>query len=140
VPERAARLRNRSVDARPWLEQLEGADETGLLAGLAFLAAKEVTIPEAELNAARRRALFVLAAGGDPHRSLEPGGPAARALAADLDTPDRRADAARALDGLAAQAQGLAAVTAALDRLRGDSELAWRWLACALLAEELAEQ
>jgi hypothetical protein len=139
VPERVARLRNRSVDARPWLEQLEGADDAGLLAGLAFLAAQDVTIPEVELNAARRRALFVLAAGGDPHRALEPGGRAARALAADLDSPDRRADAARALDRLAAQADGLAAVTAALERLRADSELGWRWLACALLAEELAE-
>jgi hypothetical protein len=139
VPERVARLRNRSVDARPWLEQLEGADDAGLLAGLAFLAAQEVAIPEAELNAARRRSLFVLAAGGDPHRTLEPDGPAARALAADLDSPERRTAAVRALDGLAARADGLAAVTAALHRLRADPELAWRWLACALLAEELAE-
>jgi hypothetical protein len=139
VPERAPRLRNRAVDARPFLEQLEGADDAGLLAGLAFLAAQDVPIPETELNAARRRALFVLAAGGDPHRALEPDGRAARAVAADLDSPERRADASRALDGLAAQADGLAAVTAALDRLRADSELAWRWLACALLAEELAE-
>ena len=138
-PRRRDRLGNRAVDARAWLEQLEGADDAGLLAGLAFLAAQEVPIPDVELNAARRRALFVLAAGGDPHRALEPGGPAARALAADLDTPQRREDAVRALDGLAAQSEGLAGVTAALDRLRGDPDLAWRWLACALLAEELAE-
>ena len=106
---------------------------------LALLARDGVSLPEDELRAALRRALLVLAAGGDPHRSLEPDGPAARALAADLDSPERRSAAVRALDGLTAQADGLAAVTAALDRLRADPELAWRWLACALLAEELAE-
>jgi hypothetical protein len=99
-----------------------------------------VAIPGEELNAARRRALLLLAAGGDPRSGLEPDGRAARALAAELDSPSRRAEAERALDGLAAQAEGLAAVAAALDRLRGDPELAWRWLACALLAEELAEK
>lgn len=122
------------------LERLEGVDDAGLLGGLAYLAVVDVAIPGEELNAARRRALLLLAAGGDPRSGLEPDGRAARALAADLDSPSRRAEAERALDGLAAQAEGLAAVAAALDRLRGDPELAWRWLACALLAEELAEK
>jgi hypothetical protein len=122
------------------LERLEGADDAGLLGGLAYLAVVDVAIPGEELNAARRRALLLLAAGGDPRSGLEPDGRAARALAAELDSPSRRAEAERALDGLAAQAEGLAAVAAALDRLRGDPELAWRWLACALLAEELAEE
>ena len=104
---------------------------------LAWLVRDAVGIPEEELNAARRRAMFVLAAGGDPHRELELDSIAAERLAAELDTPPRRAALGAALEGL--DASGLPTVAAALAALRADPELAWRSLALALLADELAE-
>ena len=84
--------------------------------------------------------MFVLAAGGDPHRELDADSVAAERLANELDTPERRPALARALDGLAEEAKGLPAVAAALDALRADPDLAWRNLALALLADELAEE
>jgi hypothetical protein len=130
-------------DPRPLLEHLEEtasgeAGDEGVLAALAYLAAQDVHLPEDELDAARRRSMLLLAAGGDPHRALELDGRAVRALADDLDTAERRARLAAALDGLSAAAAGLDRLTPALDRLRADDGLAWRWLACALLAEEIS--
>jgi hypothetical protein len=121
---------------RPRLEELEesGVD---LPVVLAWLVRDAVGIPEDELNAARRRAMFVLAAGGDPHRELELDSIAAERLAAELDTPARRAALGAALEGF--DASGLPTVAAALAALRTDPELAWRSLALALLADELAE-
>ena len=60
-------------------------------------------------------------------------------LADELDLPERRAALAAALAGLAADAQGFAAVTEMLAALRDDPELAWRTYALALLADELAD-
>jgi hypothetical protein len=82
--------------------------------------------------------MFVLAAGGDPHRDLGPGSVAAERLADELDTPERRAQLATALDEL--PADGLPVVTAAAESLRSDSELAWRSFALSLLADELADE
>lgn len=122
---------------RPGLEALEGSD-LDLRVALAWLVAGDLGIDESDLNAARRRAMFVLAAGGDPHRELDHDAVAAERLAAELDTPERRAALARALAALAAEAEGLPAVVEALGALRADPELAWRSLALALLADELA--
>ena len=107
---------------------------------LAFLAGREVPLDEDELAGARRRALFVLAAGGDPHRELDPGGAAVMTLAADLETPERRSALSRALAALHAEARDLPRVAHMLEELIGNGDDAWRWLACALLAEELAEE
>lgn len=129
------------MDVHAWLEALEqsgGADDD-LVVALAYLASQSVAIDPEELHGARRRALLLLVAGGDPRRELQVGGRAVRALAGDLDTPARRAQLADALAELAASAGGLVGVTAALSRLRADGELAWRFLASALLAEELAD-
>jgi hypothetical protein len=98
----------------------------------------ELPIPADELNAARRRALLVLAAGGDPHRDLEPGSPAVVRLADELDSAERRKALQTALSGL--EAGGLPVVTVALDRLRADSDLAWSTAALALIADELADE
>jgi len=122
---------------RSRLEALEESD-LDLLVALAWLVRGEVPIGEDDLSAARRRAMFVLAAGGDPHRELGHDAVAAERLAAELDTPERRAALAAALDALADEAEGLPSVTEALDGLRADPELAWRSLALALLADELA--
>jgi hypothetical protein len=128
--------------ARPLLEQLEaelaGADEGAALAPLAFLAALGLELDPAEVHAACRRAVLLLAAGGDPHRDLEPDGRAVRAVAADLDTPGRRIQLAAALAGLHAESAGLARVRAELEALLAHDEVAWRTLALALLAEELS--
>jgi hypothetical protein len=111
-----------------------------MLVVLAWLVAGDLGIDERDMNAARRRAMFVLAAGGDPHRELDLDSVAAERLAAELDTPERRRDLAAAFDGLAAEAAALPAVSSALDLLRAEPDLAWRSLALALLADELAEE
>jgi hypothetical protein len=109
-----------------------------LLVVLCWLAAGELGIDEATLNAARRRAMFVLAAGGDPHRELDHHSVAAERLADELDTPARRGALEQALAALAEEAQGLPVVSGALATLRSDTALAWRSVALALLADELA--
>jgi hypothetical protein len=98
---------------------------------------EDVRFDEQELNAARRRALFVLAAGGDPHRDLEADTVAAGRLAAELDAPARRRELDDALAAL--DTSGLPKVAEAVETLRGDPETAWRALALALLADELAD-
>jgi hypothetical protein len=104
---------------------------------LAYVAGRDVELDADELSAARRRAVLLLAAGGDPHRDLELDGRAVTALAADLAADTPRAQLAAGLDAL--DAHGLPRTTAALDRLRSDPELAWRAYAAALVAEELGE-
>jgi hypothetical protein len=122
--------------SRDALEGLEGSD-LDLAVALAWLVRDEVGLPEGELNAARRRAMLVLAAGGDPHRELGLHEVAAERLAAELDTPERRA----ALDGALAalDTSGLYRVEKAVQTLRSDPDAAWRTVALALLADELAE-
>lgn len=124
---------------REQLEQLEGSD-LDLEVALVWLVREQVEIDESDLNAARRRAMFVLAAGGDPHREIDLDSVAAERLAAELDTPERRAALEHALEALAGEAEGLAAVSAAISELRAEPELAWRSLALALLADELADE
>jgi hypothetical protein len=127
---------------RSRLEALEASglapDSSELLVVLAWLVAGDVGLDEAELKAGLRRATLVLAAGGDPHREVDLDTVAAVRLAEELDRPDRRAALEHALDGLAGDAEGLPAVSAGLAILRAEPELAWRILALALLADELA--
>ncbi len=128
---------------RERLEQLEasGLDprSSELLVVLVWLVRDEVEVLDPELNAARRRAMFVLAAGGDPHRDVGHDSVAVERLAAELDTPERRQQLARALERLAATAERLPRVLAALAALAADADLAWRSFALAILADELAE-
>jgi hypothetical protein len=127
---------------RARLEELErsGLDPRSgeLLVVLCWLVRDDVAIEEAELNAARRRAMFVLAAGGDPHRDLGLDSIAAERLADELDTPQRRSRLAAALAEL--PADDLPAVTAATESLRSDPDLAWRSFALSLIADELADE
>jgi hypothetical protein len=125
---------------RAWLEQVEAtAEGDDMLAVLAWLAGAEIGIPEEELTGALRRGVLLLAAGGDPNRALVLDGRAVLAVADDLDTPERREALDRGLATLEAEADGLPAVAAALERLRRDQPLAWRSYAAGLLGEELAE-
>ncbi|HKB92715.1 MAG TPA: hypothetical protein VKC62_00590 [Gaiellaceae bacterium] len=128
-------------------ERLEQLEESGLdprsselLVVLCWLVRERVAVPEQELNAARRRAMFVLASGGDPHRDLAHDSVAAERLGAELETPERRAELAGALEGLARLAPDLPAVLSALEALRSEPELAWRSFALALLADEIADE
>jgi hypothetical protein len=127
---------------RERLEQLEqsGLDpqSSELLVVLCWLVREQIAVPEQELNAARRRAMFVLAAGGDPHRDLALDSIAAERLATELDTSARRAQLADALGQLVTPADGLPAVLSALEALRAAPDLAWRSFALAILADEVA--
>ncbi len=106
---------------------------------LAYLAGQAVSIDESELNAARRRALLLVAAGGDMRRELAVDDRAVKSLATDLYTDERRVQLARSLDALVLQVRDLSVARAGALFLVGDLDLAWRLFALALLAEELAE-
>jgi hypothetical protein len=127
---------------RARLEELDrsGLDSrsTELLVVLCWLVRDDVRIDEGELNGARRRAMFVLAAGGDPHRDVGLDSVAAERLADELDTAERREQLATALGEL--PTDELPTITAALESLRADPKLAWRSFALSLLADELADE
>jgi hypothetical protein len=128
--------------AASWLTELERRapdDPAGVAAALAFVAGREIGLDEAALRGATRRAVFVLAAGGDPHRPLGFDDRAVETLASDLATPARSAELEQRLADLAGDTDGLIHVAAVLAELRGDTALAWRALACALLDEEVGD-
>jgi hypothetical protein len=131
-----------TAGTRARLEELEGSEldprSSERQVVLCWLVQDEIPIDGDQLNTARRRAMFVLAAGGDPHRDVGLDSIAAERLADELDTPERRAQLTNALDEL--PAEGLPAVAAAVDSLRTDPELAWRSFALSLLADELADE
>lgn len=106
---------------------------------LAFVAGDAVGLDEGELNGARRRALLLAAAGGDPRRELNVDDRAVRALAADLYTDERRAALSEQLTGLAHRVRDLPRARDAVLFLAGDVDLAWRLYALGLLAEEVGD-
>src|SRR5438067_12102059 len=117
----------------------EAGAEADVRPALALLAAPEPLVDPEELTPALRRAMLLLAAGGDPHRQLELDGRAVGALAAELDRPERRATVSRGLEALHAEAPGLPQVSRALEELLLDATLGWRPYACGLIADELDE-
>ena len=125
---------------RDWVRALERAEPTEQWTMLCFFAGREVALDEDELNGAVRRAELLLAAGGDPHRALDPFGRAATALADDLDAPERRAMLRRGLEVLRDDVAGLRGARESLALLLADGDLAWRVYATSLLAEALAEE
>jgi hypothetical protein len=118
-------------------EMLATGTEVEGLVSLALSAGSDIELPEEELNAALRRAMLLLAAGGDPHRELELNGRAVTALARDLDLPERRMQLEHQLATLLPPAAGLPLVEGALERMLADRDLAWQSFACAVLAHEL---
>jgi len=137
APRYAGRVTRETI--RDWVRSLERADPTEQWTILCFFAGRGVAIDDDERNAAIRRAELLLAAGGDPHRPLDPFGRAATALADDLDTPERRAELRIGLVSLRGQVAGLRGAREALQLLLADDDLAWQTFATALLAEALAE-
>jgi hypothetical protein len=105
---------------------------------LAYVAGASVEIDESELNGARRRALLLVAAGGDPHRELEVDDRAVKAIAADLFTAERREQLARGIDALVLSVRELPTAREGALFLAADVDLAWRLYTLGLLAEELA--
>jgi hypothetical protein len=110
--------------------ELLGAIEGGGLGDplplLAYIAGQQVELPRAELDGARRRALLIRAAGGDPRREPDLDDRSAKSLALDLHTEARCRELAEALDGLAPLARDLPRVRAAVVFLAADLDLAWR--------------
>jgi hypothetical protein len=130
-----------------WLARVEarladGAEEAlaEALTALSFAAAVELDIPEDERRGAGRRALVLLAAGGDPLRGLDLDGRAVAAVAAELATPERQAGLNAGLAHLLEEAAGLAHASEALRGLLQAPDVAWRAYAAAVLAEELDEE
>ena len=130
---------------RVFLEDLERGLESGTAqepdAALSLIAGRDVELDEDELRGARRRAIQLLAAGGDPRRGpgLELDGRAVDALAKDLDGSARRDALAAGFQELRRTADGLPRVVERIDRFVAEPAFAWRWFACILLAEELAD-
>ena len=120
-----------------WIAALETMDDEGRRASLAYVAGKQVEIPDDELNEALRRALVVRAVGGNPQRELRLDEEAVVRLADELDGVERRAALRRGLEPL----RGLVAAgpaAAELDELLANTALAWRCFAAAHLAAEIA--
>ncbi len=121
------------------LQRVEAGELGDPLPVLAYVAGQGVELPDEHLNGARRRALLLLAAGGDPHRELGIDDRAVKALAADLYSESRRNALARAIDALVLRVRDLPSAREAALFLAGDVDLAWRLYALGLLAEELAD-
>ncbi len=121
------------------LRRLDAGELGDPLPVLAYMAGDRVALDDEELNAARRRAFLLLAAGGDPHRELGVDDRAVKALAADLHDADRIAQLRGAIDALVVRVRDLPRVREGALFLAADVELAWRMFALSLLAEELGE-
>ena len=120
------------------LERVDAGELGDPLPVLAYVAGQTIELDDEELNGARRRALLLVAAGGDPHRELDVDDRAVKALAADLYNDERRDQLGRSIDALVLRVRELAAAREAALFLAGDVDLAWRLFALGLLAEELA--
>ena len=124
-----------------WLEELEriaaASDLATALVTVASVAGQGVPLDEDAARAAGRRALLVLAAGGDPSRGLDLNGPAVERVAGELDAPSRRSALSVGLVKLRDDAIGLPHVSEAVKALIDAPETAWRAYAAAVLAEQL---
>ncbi len=121
------------------LERVESGELGDPPTIVAYVAGRDLEIPDRELNEARRRSLLLLAAGGDPHRELGVDDRAVKALAVELFSEERRDGLGAGLDELALLARDLPRTKAAVLFLAADLDLAWRLYSLGLLAEELGE-
>jgi hypothetical protein len=127
----------------PWLAELEqllaSSDEAIAVTTVASVAGRTLELDDDERRAAGRRALLVLASGGDPTRGLDLDGPAVSRLAAELDRSDRRDALEDGLFRLLENAKGFPHLSETVRALLGARDVAWRAFACSLLAEQLAD-
>ena len=120
------------------LTRVEAGELGDPLPVLAYIAGQSVEIDDEDLNGGRRRALLLVAAGGDPHRDLDVDDRAVKALATDLYTDERREQLGRSIDALVLQVRERPVAREAALFLAADVDLAWRLFSLSLLAEELA--
>ena len=106
---------------------------------MAFGVSLSLRLDEAALAGPLRRALLLLAAGGDPHRTLDVDGRAVRALAGDLEALVGDDELAAAVAFVDARARGLPTIEAAAAALAADPGRARSAVALALLGAELAD-
>ena len=129
---------------RVFLEDLErglaGGSAEEPEAVLALIAGRDVELEPDEVRGAQRRGVQLLAAGGDPQRRLEVEGRAVGAVAADLDSPERRRILHSGLESLRETAAGLPQVLVRIDAMSANPDAAWRWFALTVLAEELSPE
>jgi len=128
------------MDLRAALEYVEasGPSDADAAAAVAFGASLSLRLDEAALAGPLRRALLLLAAGGDPHRALDVDGRAVRALAHDLEALVGDDELAAAFASVHARARGLPMIEAAAADLAADPGRARGAVALALLGAELA--
>ena len=128
------------MQLRQALEQLEAAapGPNEAAAVLGYAAAAELALDESALAGPVRRTLLLLAAGGDPHRELDPTGRAVQGLAEELRelVPDETLT--RAYADVRAQARGLSVLDGVAAVLEADPGAGRTALALALLGSELA--
>jgi hypothetical protein len=133
------------VSPAPWLLDLErslaedpGTDNLAVgIVVLASVAGAQVPVEPDDVHGAARRALLLLAAGGDPERGLDLNGRAVTAMAEELRTVDRQLALEQGLVDLRFQAEGLPHTSEAVHGLMHAPDMAWRAYAAGLLAEEL---
>jgi hypothetical protein len=116
---------------------LQDGEHEGSLAALGWLAGQGISLADEAVHGPVRRAVLLLAAGGDPHRGLVLESRAVSSLAGELEGVLQEDDLLRELERLRGEAGGLPLVCEALSALISDASLARRALACGLLAEEL---
>ncbi len=121
-----------------WLAAVEAMADDERWTSLAYVAGQQVELDPDELNGALRRAMLLLAAGGDPQRELTLDSRAVLALADELDTEQRRESLQQGIASLRELGKGRPAVSEAVVVLLANPDLAWRCFAAALLAAELA--
>lgn len=129
-----------------WLSTLErrladgDVEELALgIVSLAYAAGADIEIPEDERRAVARRALLLLATGGDPSRGLDLEGRAVRAAAEELDTAGRRDALKLGLASLVGPASGLPHVRELVRGLRDEPDLSWRAFVAGILTDELED-
>jgi hypothetical protein len=129
------------MDLRAALEHVEasGPWEAAAAAAAAFAASLSLPLDEAALAGPLRRALLVLAAGGDPHRALDVEARAVRALADDLEALVGDDELAAAFASVHTRARGLPRIEAAAAELAANPVQARSAVALALLGAELAD-
>ena len=105
---------------------------------LASVAGRDVPLDEDERHEATRRALLLLAAGGDPSRGLDLNGRAVTGLADELRDVDRQRALEDGLRDLRQDSTGLPHLSEAVRALLAAPAIAWRAYAASLLVEDLA--
>ena len=128
------------MDLRAALEHVEaaGPSEEDATAAAAFAASMSLRLDDDALAGPLRRALLLLAAGGDPHRALDADARAVRGLADELQGLVSDDELAAAFGSVLTRARGLPRIEAAAVRLAADPASARRAVALALLGAELA--